>query len=308
MILNISFRTDVVACYPFWLAHRLLACEEIGSRNPYYPNKVSLYKLNAVDKIVFCSKDYREFLYWVDSINQKYDCLYNYTITPYNKDIEPHVPNWQDSIITLKKLSDIVGPNKIVWRFDPIFLTDTYTKEYIIGTFNVMAKELAPYIKMCTFSFVTPYGKTLNNCPEIKELKPEDELYIVKSMADIANANNIYLQTCRAKPIYKDWGVHIEGCLTPRSLELNVKPDPKAALLKGCACTVKTYGIGDYDTCSNGCKYCYAVNNHSNLTKVDNHLSSPLMNGFIRDSDEVKVYNEHIVQELDLFGYESLVK
>jgi Domain of unknown function (DUF1848) len=66
------------------------------------------------------------------------------------EDVETHIPSKQSHVIpAFKKLSDLIGPNRVIWRYDPILLNDTYTPEYHIRYFEKIAKELSPYTKKC---------------------------------------------------------------------------------------------------------------------------------------------------------------
>ena len=125
MIINVGGRTDIVNYYTPWLLNRLSE-GYVYSRNPY--SKVDVYKLSLkpedVDCLLFCSKNYQPILEHIGEIDEKYPILCQYTITCYDKDVEPNVPAIDESIETLKELSDIVGRNKILWRYDPILLTE----------------------------------------------------------------------------------------------------------------------------------------------------------------------------------------
>lgn len=288
MILNISFRTDIVAQYAEWLADTLLNKEFIGSRNPYN-NVVQLFPTKDIEGIIFCSKDYSNLLPYILEIDKKYHCRYHYTITPYDKDIEPNIPRWEESWITLRSLALLVGSDKIVWRYDPILLTGRYTKHFIIGRFDEACGEFSKYFNMCTFNFVNVYDKVRKNFPELESVSPEDMDTICKVLGKIANARGVYLQTCILKKDYL--GIHNEGCITPATLGLNIKPT-KAPLLNNCMCTVHTYGIGDYNTCKGGCKYCYAT---SYVDKTPNIMSSYLPVGDIKATDTVRIIDKRIV-------------
>ena len=297
MILNISFRTDIVSMLPEWLADTLLNKEYIGSRNPYN-NKVQLFPTKNIEGIIFCSKNYRKLLPYIGKIDSKYHCLYNYTITGYGDDIEPNVPTEGESWATLMKLSEIVGKSKIIWRYDPILLTDKYTKDWHYACFDLHSQHYRDCFKLCTFNFVNIYDKVKKNFPNLQPISKEDKEEIAKKLGQIALKNNIYLQTCILGKDYP--GIHNEGCITPKTLGLNIKPT-KAPLLNDCMCTVHTYGIGDYNTCKNGCKYCYAT---SYISKEKNIMNSYLPFGDIKNSDEVIIIDKKIVsKELNLFDY-----
>lgn len=297
MILNISFRTDIVSQYPEWLADTLLNKEYIGTRNPYN-NKILLFPTKDIEGIIFCSKDYTKLLPYIKDINEKYHCQYHYTITPYHDDIEPNVPQSALSWIRLMDLRDIVGSDKIIWRFDPILLTEWYTPRLICNTFEKWCEFYGDrdLFKLCTFNFVNVYDKVKQNFPELKPVSTEDKEEIAKRLGEIALKYNVYLQTCIPGIEYP--GIHNEGCITPKTLGLNIKPT-KAPLLNNCMCTVHTYGIGNYNTCTNGCKYCYAT---SYINTEPNYIDSYLPNGRINDTDKVLIINKQIVdKQLNLF-------
>ena len=124
MIVNVGGRTDIVNYYSEWLINRINEGFAY-SRNPLFPDNVSKISLKAedVDCLMFCSKNYKPMLKYMEEINKKYKIICHYTITAYDKDIEPNVPSIDESINTLIELSKIVGKEKILWRYDQILLT-----------------------------------------------------------------------------------------------------------------------------------------------------------------------------------------
>ena len=166
MILNTGGRTDTVQYYSEWLLNRFKE-GFVYSRNPFYPSKVSRYDLSPdkIDAVIFCSKNYEPILNRLHEITDKFNTYFFYTITAYDKDIEPRVPSIEKSIETLLELEKIVDFKRIAWRYDPILLTDKYTKEYHLKTFENMAKKLSGHIDRCIFSFVEIYKKVKFNMP-----------------------------------------------------------------------------------------------------------------------------------------------
>lgn len=290
MILNISFRTDIVAQYADWLADTLLNKEYIGSRNPYN-NKVQLFPTKDIEGIVFCSKNYQHLLPYIGRIHTKYHCQYHYTITPYGKDVEPGIPSDIDSWQCLERLNQIVGSDKITWRYDPILLYGDYTKESHYEWFNNACEKYSKLFKMCTFNFVNIYEKVKKAFPELSAISEADRDEIATEFGKIALRHDVYLQTCI---LHKDYlGVHNEGCITPKTIGLDIKP-AKASLQNGCMCSVHTYGIGNYNTCKGGCKYCYAT---SYIDNTPNIFDSFLPNGTISESDEIAIISKRVVKE-----------
>lgn len=294
MILNTGSRTDTVQYYTEWLLKRF---EQgfVYSRNPMFPDKVTRYELNpdVVDCVIFCSKSYEPILPYIKSITDKFNTYFHYTITAYGKDIEPNVPDIDKSIETLIKLSELVGKQRIAWRYDPILLTEKYTKEIHYKTFDYMTEKLSSYIDRCIFSFVEMYKKLQNNMPEIIPFTDADKTEIAYNIGKIAAKYNMIIQTCAANTNYEQFGILNSGCLTGEILGKannikfkNMKPTGSRA---NCKC-IESRNIGDYDTCPNGCKYCYA-NQNPNIAKQNykkHNPNSALILGDLRRTDEIQ--------------------
>lgn len=293
MIVNVGGRTDIVNYYSEWLMNRINDGFAY-SRNPLFQNNVSKISLKPedVDCFIFCSKNYKPMLKYMKEINEKYRIICHYTITAYDKDVEPNVPTIEESIKTLIELFKIVGKEKVLWRYDPILLTKKYTIEMHLETFKQMAKQINPYVQRCIFSFVEMYKKLDYNMPEIIPLTREDKIKILNSFGKIAKKYNLYTQTCGTDENNEKYGIHTSGCTTVEILEQanqvkykNVKAKP---MRKGCHC-IPSRDIGAYDTCLNGCKYCYA-NKKPDLVKENVKLhdkNSPLLLGNIKPTDKI---------------------
>ena len=293
MILNTGARTDTVQYYSDWLLNRFSE-GYVLTRNPLFPDNVTRYDLSPekIDCVLFCSKNYAPVLPRLHEITDKYRTYFHYTITAYGKDVEPGVPSVEESIATLKKLCDAVGKNKIAWRYDPVLLTEKYTVRTHIETFSHMAEELAPFIDRCIFSFVETYKKLRTNMPELIPLTEKDKREIAEALGKTAKDNGIYLQTCGTDESYAQFGIHSSGCATADILGKangcefrNLK---HKGLRKGCHC-IESRDIGAYDSCLNGCKYCYA--NKSPETAAANYKyhdpQSPLLLGSLKSTDRV---------------------
>ncbi len=298
MIINTGSRTDTVQYYTPWL----LKCFEQGfvySRNPMFPNKITKYELNpeVLDCIIFCSKNYEPILPYIKTITNKFNTYFHYTITAYGKDIEPNVPDIDKSIETLIQLSEIVGKQRIAWRYDPILLTKKYTKEIHYKTFDYMAKNLSPYIDRCIFSFVEMYQKLKTNMPEIILLNNQDKDELAKNIGNIAQKYNIIIQTCATSNNYEQYGILKSGCLTAEILgkanNIKFKQIKHSGNRHDCNC-LECRNIGDYDTCPNGCKYCYA-NQNPTIAKLNYEKHNPnsqLILGDINENDEIQQSNQ----------------
>ena len=113
-------------------------------RNPASPNMVHKIILDNkhIEGIMWCSKDYLPILHDLKNITDKFPSIFHYTITGYGKDIEPGVPNLEQSIYTFKELSQRYGKEKVIWRFDPIFYCKDFGEEQTLERFENICKEL----------------------------------------------------------------------------------------------------------------------------------------------------------------------
>ena len=294
MILNTGARTDTVQ----WLLKRF---EEgyVYARNPLFPNKVVKYELSPekIDLVMFCSKNYKPILPRLHEITDKYRTYFHYTVTAYGKDVEPLVPSVDESIETLIALSKQVGKQRVAWRYDPVLLTDKYTIEVHAKTFEYMAEKLAPYIDRYIFSFFEMYKKLKTNMPEIVPLTETDKNHIAEILGSIANKYGIHIQTCGTNGDYSQYGIRSSGCATLEILGAangcEFKNLKHKGLREGCHC-IESRDIGAYDTCLNGCKYCYANKNPKKAK--DNYKlhnpDSPLLLGDLQSFDEVTQGNQ----------------
>lgn len=293
MILNTGGRTDTVQYYADWLLRRFQE-GYVLSRNPLFPHKVTRYELTPeqVDCVVFCSKNYAPILPRLHEITDRFPTYFYYTITAYGRDIEPGVPSLETSMETLIQLSHQVGRQRLAWRYDPVLLTETYTIQRHLDTFDRMAETLTPYVDRCIFSFVERYKKLETNMPELLPLTPEDREALAQGLGAIAQEKGLLLQTCGTNGDYTRYGVRPSGCMTldilGRANGLTFKPLKHKGMRQGCHC-MESRDLGAYDTCLNGCKYCYA--NKTPQKARENYRyhdpASPLLLGHLRPGDSI---------------------
>ena len=293
MIINTGGRTDTVQYYSDWLLRRF-AEGYVLSRNPLFPDKVTHYELtpDKVDCVVFCSKNYKPILPRLREITDRFPAYFYYTITAYGKDVEPGVPSIEESIETLKELSALVGKERVAWRYDPVLLTREYTIRRHLDTFPWMARELAPYIDRCIFSFVEMYKKLETNMPEIIPMSETERDALARGLGAAAAKLGMVIQTCGTNGDYTRYGIHASGCITLSILgkanHMEFRNLKHKGMREGCHC-MESRDIGAYDTCLNGCKYCYANKNpRKAFENYEYHdPASPLLLGHLRPDDIV---------------------
>jgi hypothetical protein len=293
MIINTGARTDTVQYFTEWLLRRFRE-GYVYSRNPMFPDKVTRYELtpDKVDCVVFCSKNYKPILKDLHEITDRFNTHFHYTITAYGKDIEPGVPSIDESIDTLYELERQVGKQRICWRYDPVLLTGKYTIEKHLETFEYMASKLAAHVDRCIFSFVEMYRKLDANMPELFPISDADKDVLAHGLGTIAEKYGMPIQTCGTNGDFSRYGIMSSGCMTLEILGkangIQFRDLKHKGMREGCHC-FESRDIGAYETCPNGCRYCYA--NQSHRKAMENYRmhdpKSPILIGNLKDSDTV---------------------
>ena len=136
------------------------------------------------------------------------------------------------------------------------------------------------------------YQKLNYNMPEIIPFTENDKIEILKGIGKISEEYGLYTQTCGTDEDNEKYGIHISGCTTPEILEqannVKYKKVKEKPMRKGCHC-IPSRDIGAYDTCLNGCKYCYA-NRRPELAKENIRLhdkNSPMLLGNVMPTDKI---------------------
>lgn len=295
MILNISGRTDIIAFYNKWFKNRYKA-GYVDVRNPIYPRLVSRIFFKDVDLIVFCTKNPHPIIDFLNEIKEP--IIFNITLTPYNKDIEPNVPNKKQIIEDIKRISEFLGKGRVYVRYDPIFLNERYTIDYHLKAFTKICTLLEGYITKIIISFIDDYKNVRKNMNilKIKNFTNEDFKIIGKNFSNIAIKHNMTVQTCSEYNNLSEYGFIIDDCVSKKlAKDITNKTFPKwqARHNKYCNCVAMT-DIGAYNTCNHLCKYCYANFDESKI-KNNNKKHNPnssLLIGELQPDDEIKIKNK----------------
>lgn len=272
MIVSVSRRTDIPAFYSEWFFERLKE-GYVLVRNPMNYHRISRIELNpeVVDCFVFMTKNPEKMLPKMYLLKD-YNYYFLFTLTPYDNSIERNIPDKRKLIDTFKALSDMIGPDRVIWRYDPIILNDGITTDIQADYFGRLAKNLSRYTGRCIISFVDLYKCTLRNSSDLKlrEITTDEMCRIAEAFSGIAATENIKIQTCAEKLDLSRFGIERGSCIDSKLIEkitgkpVNLKKDKNQRPECGC---VESVDIGAYDTCLHSCVYCYAVHNHKTALK-----------------------------------------
>ncbi len=279
-------------------------------RNPYYEEQVTRYSLHpeVVDCLLFCTKNPGPVLSRIHELDA-FASYWFVTITPYGKEVEPHVPPVEQVIHDSRELAKVVGSHRVCWRYDPIFIDGKYSVEQHIASFRRMAKVLSGYVDECVISFIDLYAKTKRNFPGIRAVEAAEKVQLARAFSRIGKQYNIILKTCAEAIDLRPYGIQSSGCMAQEVMEKaigskmkNMRHKPQRA---NCGCCVPSRDIGAYNTCLHGCKYCYANYDQeivkNNMCRHD--PDSPLLLGKLSDNDIVRaaVQESYVDRQLELF-------
>ncbi len=289
------------AFYGDWFMRRL-AEGRAGYVNPFGGRRhlVSL-KPEDVAAFVFWSKNFIPFTAHLKTIaDAGYHVYLNYTVNNYPRVLEPAVPAADRLIENLKELSGRFSPDRINWRYDPIVLSEATDFDFHLANYEKLASALAGYVRRCTVSFVSFYGKvrrrfeTLRESGAIAVEEPDAErrVRLANGLSGVAERCGMKLYSCCCPDLENDKigrahcvdGELIKDLFFKDDADIEFKPKPTRA---GCGCA-ESRDIGAYDTCVHGCVYCYAnANKETARAKCDRHESESVFLGFSRaQSDE----------------------
>ena len=289
MILNVSGRCDIVAFYSKWFMNRYNE-GYVDVRNPFYPKLVSRIYFSDVDLIVFCTKNPLPILDDLGKINKP--IIFQVTLTPYGRDIEPNVISKGKIINGVKRLSEILGSDNVYVRYDPILINDKYDVNFHIRAFKSLCEKLNGYVKHIIVSFIDDYKNVRENMQVLRLKEFDDEVLreIGENFSEIASKNGMTVQTCFEKNDLSNYGFVSDSCVSSElAFRLTGKKFSKWKA-RNCGCA-EMVDIGVYNTCFHFCKYCYANFDEKQVIKnIKNHDdNSSLLVGRLSGDDEIKI-------------------
>ncbi|MBQ6887418.1 MAG: DUF1848 domain-containing protein [Lachnospiraceae bacterium] len=308
MILSVSRRTDIPNYYSDWFYNRIKE-GFVYVRNPMNVHQISKINLapEVVDCIIFWTKNPEPMLERLDELSD-YKYYFQFTLTGYGKDMEYNVPHKKEKMIPIfQRLSEKIGNNKVIWRYDPIIFSKTYTPEYHLKAFEQIAGALQGYTNKCVISFVDVYTKNKKSMEAMGVYEPDKcaLMDFSKKISEIAKANKITVASCAEKIDLSKCGIEHNCCIDKKLIEdiigckITVGKDKNQRPECGC---VESVEIGTYNTCKNGCRYCYANESQDSVLKEcsEYDLNSPLLCGVLTEEDKINERNVKSLEERQL--------
>ncbi len=295
MILSVSRRTDIPNYYSEWFLNRIKE-GYLYVRNPMNTHQISKILLSpeVVDCIVFWTKNPEPMFPRLDELDE-YKYYFQFTLTGYGNDIECNVPHKRKSMIPIfQKLSHKIGREKVIWRYDPIIFTNKYSLEYHLKAFGQIARELHGYTSKCVISFVDIYAKNKRNMDTFNPivLSENNLVSFGKEISLIADRYNIKVASCAEAVDLSSCGIAHNCCIDKELIEriigCKIQADTDRNQRKECGC-IESVEIGTYNTCKNGCQYCYANYSQKSVSQSCKlyDVNSPLLCGEVTENDRI---------------------
>ncbi len=271
MIISASYRTDIPAFYSQWFINRFRA-GYAKVPNPY-GSQISTVPLRAkVDGFVFWTRNIQPFFPALTLVRQaEIPFVVTHTVTGYPRRLERSVVPSSHAVAAMARVADRFGPRVVVWRYDPIVLSDLTPLSFHQDQMDRLARSLAGITDEICVSFLTPYHKTRRGLDRAvggdgwADPPDQDKRALLSALVPVAAAHGMTLGICSQDHLRVS-GVAAAACIDARRLEDVGRgwgnSRPIAAKVKGnrpgCRCH-ESRDIGEYDTCPHGCAYCYAV-------------------------------------------------
>ncbi len=292
VIISASRATDIPTFYADWFINRWEA-GYIKWTNPF--NGKPLYvSFKNVRAVVFWTKNPRPMFKYLDYLDEHIPNYYfQYSLNDYDKEgFEAKVPSVESRIKSFIELSKRLGKQRVVWRYDPLILTDTIDVNELLKRVKNIGDQLKDYTQKLVFSFVdiSIYKKVENNLrrehiPYI-EWTPKLMEEFAQGLHELNKEWGLELGTCSEKIDLERYDIVHNKCVDddlmcelfsedkalmeflgvefeePSLFETERKIVKKRDLKdKGqredCGC-VMSKDIGQYNTCPHECNYCYA--------------------------------------------------
>lgn len=317
MIISASRRTDIPAFYAEWLMNRVRA-GYCTVPNPYNRDQVSYVSLKPadVDVIVFWTRNpalLLPYLSELDALGLRY--YFQYTILNNPRTLDAKGPALPAALETFKKLAGMIGPAKVIWRYDPIVFTRETGAQFHLESFRQIASDLSGATQRAVVSVVDIYKKTTKRLRQLSEAgspiiayegRPDSSFdALMNSVAESAAQNGMEIVSCAEELDLARYGIRAGKCVDDAyihkvfGLDVTHKKDPSQRAACGC---VASKDIGAYDTCLFGCQYCYATASfeRARANHAAHNPQSPSLVGWY-DVTPPAADDQDMVQ-LELFG------
>ena len=219
IIISASRSTDIPAFYADWFVERWKK-GYIRWKNPF--NGVPLYvSFNKARVVVFWTKNPKPMMKHLPFLKEHVKNFYfQYTLNDYDDErYEGNVPPVDNRIKTFIELSEQIGKKHIIWRFDPMILTDKIDVPTLLRRVKNIGDQLQNYTNKLVFSFadITIYNKVANNLKReniaYQEFTEETMHQFAKGLQELNKTWKFEIGTCAEKIPLEQYGIVHNKCV-----------------------------------------------------------------------------------------------
>ncbi|MBI2257491.1 MAG: DUF1848 domain-containing protein [Flavobacteriia bacterium] len=279
-ILSVSRATDIPAFYTDWFINSWKQ-KYCNWKNPFN-SKIHIVSFEKVKAIVFWSKNPMPLFKHFSFIEKEVDAFYlQFTLNNYEKEnFEIGLPSLNKRIEIFKKISENLGKKRIIWRFDPLFLSSKTSLTELIDKIYHLTEKLHPYTEKLVFSMadIEEYKKVQRRLTNLSiqnsNFSEENLIELEKHFLFISNHYQLKIATCAENIEWKYNFIDKNKCIDDELLrQITSKKSDLYRLLqvnidnqlikkdkgqrKYCGC-ISSKDIGWYSSCQFNCLYCYA--------------------------------------------------
>lgn len=292
VIVSASRATDIPAFYAGWFVERLKK-GYVEWRNPFN-GTYSYVGFRNTRLVVFWSKNPRPMIEYLDYLEEReLNYYFQFTLNDYDREnLEPNVPHVGERIETFQRLSERIGAEKVIWRFDPLILTDEIGGDELLRKVEKIGNQLKGFTRKLVFSFadIRLYKKVRSNLQKqavrYRDFTQQDMEAFASGLQRLNESWQFELATCAEPVPLEKYGIVHNKCIdddliiklfshdkalmdllgidilpgdlfNPRPIIVKTKNNTDKGQRQFCGCIVSK-DIGAYNTCPHLCKYCYA--------------------------------------------------
>ncbi|OPX69085.1 MAG: hypothetical protein A4E37_00645 [Methanoregulaceae archaeon PtaB.Bin056] len=290
VIISASRSTDIPAFFGEWFIQRL-ASGHAAWTNPW--NGQTRYVSFARTRVfAFWSKNPRPFMAHLHSIGEMgYSYYFLFTLNDYESEgLEPGIPKLSERLKTFFDLSGMIGPGRVVWRFDPLLLSDTLGVDDLLSRIERIGTSLRRHTRRMVISFIDieKYPVVRRNLAKsgfsgVREFSEKEIDLFCSGLSEMNSEWGLLLSACGEERDLSSYGISRGQCISgdlikeefchdkalmqfigepgtkrvkqPGSIPFRHLRDPGQRGACGC---IASKDIGQYSTCMHLCRYCYA--------------------------------------------------
>jgi len=297
VVVSASRATDIPAFFADWFSKRLTAgyCAWV---NPFNANQKLYVSFAKTRAFVFWSKNPKplfQYLQQVEDLGIGY--YFQFTLNDYDAEkLEPGVASLDKRIETFLELSQRIGPERVIWRFDPLLIGRGLTAEGLLEKINEVAERIQGATQKLVISFadISAYRKVQSNLGKtggaFREMNAAEIETISAGLVDLRRRTGLVVGTCAENVDLSRYGITHNRCVDDELLaklypddrqlmtflgrssqddlfsEMPVKVKKDPGQRKECGCIVSK-DIGSYNTCPHLCNYCYANSSQESVMR-----------------------------------------